>query len=120
MVLGIAGAASVLLVAYAERFRREGMSVFDAAWEGGCARLRALLMTMMAMTAGMVPLALAFGAGAEQAASLGRAVIGGLLAGTFATMLVLPAIYAIFQAKAPKFALSLDPDDPTSSRHETD
>lgn len=119
MVLGIAGADSILLIAYAERFRREGMSIFDAAWEGGCARLRALMMTVTAMTAGMFPLALAFGAGAEQAAPLGRAVIGGLVAGTFTTMLVLPAIYAIFQAKAPKFALSLDPDDPTSPRYET-
>jgi multidrug efflux pump subunit AcrB len=119
MVLGIAGADSILLIAYAERFRREGMSVFDAAWEGGCARLRALLMTVTAMTAGMVPLALAFGAGAEQAAPLGRAVIGGLIAGTLATMLVLPAIYAVFQAKAAKHSLSLDPDDPTSLHYET-
>ena len=119
MVLGIAGADSILLIAYAERFRREGMSVFDAAWEGGCARLRALLMTVTAMTAGMVPLALAFGAGAEQAAPLGRAVIGGLILGTLATMLVLPAIYAVLQAKAPTHSLSLDPDDPTSPHYET-
>ncbi|OFW41653.1 MAG: acriflavin resistance protein [Acidobacteria bacterium RIFCSPLOWO2_12_FULL_67_14] len=118
MVLGVAGADSILLLAYAERFRREGKSVFDAAWEGGCARLRALLMTVSAMTAGMIPLALAFGTGAEQAAPLGRAVIGGLLAGTFATMLILPAIYAVFQAKAPAHPLSLDPDDPTSPHYE--
>ena len=118
MVLGVAGADSILLIAYSERFRREGLSVFDAAWEGGCARLRALLMTVIAMTAGMIPLALAFGAGAEQAAPLGRAVIGGLLAGTITTMLVLPAIYAIFQSRAPKHSLSLDPDDPTSPNYE--
>ena len=118
MVLGIAGADSILLIAYAERFRREGNSVSDAAWEGGCARLRALMMTVTAMTAGMIPLALAFGAGAEQAAPLGRAVIGGLVAGTLATMFILPAIYAVFQAKAPRHPLSLDPDDPTSPYHE--
>jgi multidrug efflux pump subunit AcrB len=118
MVLGIAGADSILLIAYSERFRREGKSVFDAAWEGGCARLRALLMTVTAMTAGMLPLALAFGTGAEQAAPLGRAVIGGLIAGTFATMFVLPAIYAVLQAKAPTHSLSLDPDDPTSPHYE--
>ncbi|MGH9253921.1 MAG: efflux RND transporter permease subunit [Vicinamibacterales bacterium] len=118
MVLGIAGADSILLIAYAERFRREGRSVFDAAWEGGCSRLRALLMTASAMTAGMIPLTLAFGAGAEQAAPLGRAVIGGLLFGTLATMLVLPAFYAVLQAKVPKHSLSLDPDDPTSPQYE--
>lgn len=118
MVLGIAAADSILLVAYSERFRREGRSVVDAAWEGGCARLRALLMTVTAMTAGMLPLALAFGTGAEQAAPLGRAVIGGLVAGTFATMLVLPAIYAMVQGKVPKQSLSLDPDDPASPYYE--
>jgi len=118
MVLGVAGADAILLIAYAERFRRNGKSVFDAAWDGGCARLRALLMTVSAMTAGMIPLALAFGTGAEQAAPLGRAVIGGLLFGTLGTMFVLPAIYAMFQANAPIHALSLDPDDPTSPHHE--
>ena len=118
MVLGIAGADSIMLLAYAERMRREGLPVFDAALEGGCARLRALMMTAIAMTAGMLPLALAFGEGAEQTAPLGRAVIGGLLASTLATMLVLPAVYAIFQTKAPKFALSLDPDDSTSPNYE--
>ena len=114
MVLGIAGADAILLLAYAERFRREGLSVFDAAWEGGCSRLRALLMTATAMSAGMLPLALAFGQGAEQAAPLGRAVIGGLLGGMLATMLILPALYAILQAKAPQSSLSLDPEDPRS------
>jgi multidrug efflux pump subunit AcrB len=118
MVLGVAGADSILLIAYAERFRREGRSVFDAAWEGGCARLRALLMTVTAMTAGMLPLALALGAGTEQTAPLGRAVIGGLLVSTLATMLVLPAIYAIFQARASRVSLSLDPDDPKSPNYE--
>jgi multidrug efflux pump subunit AcrB len=118
MVLGIAGADAILLIAYAERFRREGMSALDAASEAGSARLRALLMTVSAMVAGMLPLALGFGEGGEQIAPLGRAVIGGLLASTLATMLVLPAIYAIFQAKAPKSALSFDPDDPKSPNYE--
>jgi multidrug efflux pump subunit AcrB len=75
-------------------------------------------MTAAAMTAGMLPLALAFGEGSEQAGPLGRAVIGGLLGGMAATMLVLPAIYAILQGRAPKYSLSLDPDDPTSPNYE--
>ncbi len=118
MALGIAAADSILLVAYAERFRREGCSVFDAAWEGGCARLRPLLMVMSAMAVGMIPIAIGIGEGGEQAAPLGRAVIGGIIPATFATMLVLPAIYAIFQQKSPQHPLSLDPDDPGSSNYE--
>ena len=120
MVLGIAGADAILLIAYAERFRREGMSTVEAAWEAGSARLRALLMTVSAMVAGMMPLALGFGEGGEQIAPLGRAVIGGLLASTLATMFVLPVIYAIFQANAPKYSLSLDPDDPHSPNYEAE
>jgi multidrug efflux pump subunit AcrB len=120
MVLGIAGADAILLIAYAERFRREGRSTVEAAFEAGSARLRALMMTVLAMVAGMMPLALGFGEGGEQIAPLGRAVIGGLLASTLATMFVLPAIYAIFQANAPKYSLSLDPDDPDSPNFEAE
>jgi multidrug efflux pump subunit AcrB len=118
MALGVAGADSILLVAYAERYRREGMSVVNAAWEGGCARLRALLMTVSGMTVGMIPMAMAWGEGGEQMAPLGRAVIGGLLMATLATMSFLPAIYAIFQKGARPHPPSLDPDDPESKYYE--
>ena len=118
MALGIAAADSILLVAYAERYRSQGLSVVDAAWEGGCARLRALLMTVTGMSVGMIPLALGIGGGGEQAAPLGRAVIGGLLMATLTTMTFLPAVYAVLQKGAKPYYPSLDPDDPTSKYYE--
>jgi multidrug efflux pump subunit AcrB len=75
-------------------------------------------MTALAMIVGMAPMALGLGEGGEQNAPLGRAVIGGLLGGTLATMFVLPALYAVFQRKAALHSLSLDPDDPTSRHYE--
>jgi multidrug efflux pump subunit AcrB len=110
MAVGIAVANAILLVSFAEAGRRAGASARDAAVEGGRGRLRAILMTAMAMIAGMVPIAV----GAEQAAPLGRAVIGGLLFATLATLTVLPAVYAILQKSAKTYSPSLDPTDPVS------
>ena len=78
--------------------------------EGATDRLRAVLMTATAMIAGMIPMAL----GSAQTAPLGRAVIGGLIAATVATLLVLPALYAILQSSARAGTVSLDPSDPES------
>lgn len=72
-------------------------------------------MTSMAMIAGMVPMALALGEGAEQTAPLGRAVIGGLLAATVATLAILPSVFSIVQERASRRSVSLDPDDPENS-----
>jgi hypothetical protein len=72
-------------------------------------------MTSCAMIAGMVPLALGLGEGGEQTAPLGRAVIGGLLAATLTTLLVLPSIFAVVQGSAGTRSPSLDPDDPHST-----
>jgi Cu/Ag efflux pump CusA len=71
-------------------------------------------MTSLAMIAGMIPMALAFGQGAEQTAPLGRAVIGGLAAATFATLFLLPTIFGIVQRRASIESRSLDPEDPQS------
>jgi hypothetical protein len=71
-------------------------------------------MTSCAMTAGMVPMALGWGEGGEQTAPLGRAVIGGLVAATAATLLVLPAVFALVQGRAGRASSSVDPDDPES------
>ena len=80
----------------------------------GGSRLRAILMTSGAMIAGMLPMALALGEAGQQNAPLGRAVIGGLVAATFATLLVLPSVFALVQARASAASVSLDPSDPNS------
>ena len=77
-------------------------------------RLRAILMTAMAMVFGMTPMAIGFAEGGSQTAPLGRAVIGGLILSTFATLTVLPLIYAIFQGRASVRSLSLNPLDSKS------
>jgi len=77
-----------------------------------------VLMTSAAMMAGMIPMALAIGEGAEATAPLGRAVIGGLAAATLATLLVLPAVYSLVLPPGRFASASLDPDDP-ESRHRT-
>ena len=78
------------------------------------ARIRPVLMTSLAMIAGMIPMALALGSGAEETAPLGRAVIGGLLFATIATLGILPSVFAAVQGGASTASASLDPDDPAS------
>jgi multidrug efflux pump subunit AcrB len=114
MAVGVAVANSILLVTFAERNRLEGREPFEAALEGASSRLRPILMTSGAMIAGMLPLALALGEGGEQTAPLGRAVIGGLAAATCATLLVLPAIFAMLTWRRGRASASLDPEDPQS------
>jgi len=118
MAIGISVANAILLVTFAEMSRREGRTTIESALEGGRGRLRAILMTATAMTAGMVPLAIGMGESGQQAAPLGRAVIGGLVVATFATLTVLPSVYAILQGRARQYSPSLDPDDPTSRYYE--
>jgi multidrug efflux pump subunit AcrB len=118
MALGISVANAILLVTFAEMNRQEGKPVLEAALEGARDRLRAILMTAAAMMAGMVPIALGIGEGAEQTAPLGRAVIGGLALATLATLTALPSVYAILQRKAGPGALSLDPTDPAGRYYE--
>ena len=113
MAIGISVANSILLVTFAERARLGGAVPRDAAIEGARSRIRAILMTATAMTAGMIPMAVASGERAL-AAPLGRAVIGGLVVATVATLTVLPAVYAIMQGRASTQSASLDPSDPSS------
>jgi AcrB/AcrD/AcrF family len=82
--------------------------------EGARSRLRPILMTSFAMIAGMIPMALGLSEGGEQTAPLGRAVIGGLIGATCATLIVLPAIFATLQSRPAQISASLDPDDPSS------
>jgi len=115
MAIGVAVANAILLVTFAERSRLSGVASRDAGVEGAQSRLRPILMTACAMIAGMVPLALGLGEGGEQTAPLGRAVIGGLAAATFATLLVLPAVFAVVQGRSSTRSASLDPDDSGST-----
>lgn len=118
MSVGIAVANSILLVTFAEFSRRAGADSVRAALEGARGRLRAILMTAAAMTAGMLPIALGIGEGAEQTVPLGRAAIGGLLAATFATLAILPALYAILQRRAATLPPSLLPRDFDGRTHD--
>src|SRR5262249_42304641 len=118
MAIGVSAANAILLVTFAEHYRREGQPADVAATEGARSRLRPILMTSTAMIAGMVPLALAFGEGGEQTARLGRAVIGGLAASTIAVLTILPSIFAIVQRRASRASASLHPDDDGSDEQE--
>jgi multidrug efflux pump subunit AcrB len=114
MAIGVAVANAILLVTFAEQARRGGGSSLATAIEAAQARMRPVLMTSAAMIAGMAPMALAIGEGAEATAPLGRAVIGGLTAATLATLIVLPSVYSLVQSPASGTSPSLDPDDPES------
>jgi multidrug efflux pump subunit AcrB len=118
MAVGVAMANAILLVTFAEDTRREGVAAAEAAIQSAAARLRPILMTSCAMLAGMLPMALGFGESGDQSAPLGRAVIGGLLGATVATLIVLPSMFAVIQRKATLKSSSLDPDDSASSYFE--
>jgi multidrug efflux pump subunit AcrB len=118
MSIGIAVANAILLVTFAEHSRRHGGSDLPPAIHAAGARMRAVLMTSAAMIAGMIPMALALGEGADATAPLGRAVIGGLATATFATLFVLPSVYSLVQQSASVASASMDPDDPESTYRE--
>jgi multidrug efflux pump subunit AcrB len=99
MSLGVATANSVLIVSFARTNLHEGVDSISAALNAGGTRLRAVLMTALAMIIGMLPMSLGLGEGGEQNAPVGRAVIGGLIVATIATLLFVPAVFAIFHRK---------------------
>jgi multidrug efflux pump subunit AcrB len=98
MSIGVATSNSILLVSFANEVREADaeLDVREAARRAAHTRLRPVVMTALAMILGMLPMALALGAGSAQNAPLGRAVIGGLIAATLMTLFVVPAIYSIF------------------------
>jgi multidrug efflux pump subunit AcrB len=120
MAVGVATANAILLVTFAGRAWANGASAVDAAVEGARSRVRPILMTSCAMIAGMIPLALGLGDGGDQTAPLGRAVIGGLAAGTLATLFVLPACFALVMGRSPAYSTSLSPFNPTSRHYVPD
>lgn len=94
MCVGVATANSILVVSFAKDAVRDGASPVEAAVDAGFSRFRPVVMTALAMIVGMIPMALGFGEGGEQNAPLGRAVIGGLLLATVASLFFVPAVFA--------------------------
>jgi multidrug efflux pump subunit AcrB len=110
MCMGVATANSVLVISFArERYEELGDPI-AAALEAGFVRFRPVLMTALAMIIGMAPMALGLGEGGEQNAPLGRAVIGGLIFATFATLMFVPVVFSMVHKKqGAKGAASLEP-----------
>jgi multidrug efflux pump subunit AcrB len=103
MSIGVATANSILLVNFANDLRETGADSVTAALEAGYTRLRPVVMTALAMIVGMLPMALGIGEGGEQNAPLGRAVIGGLLLATVATLVFVPVIYSVLRRTPPRY-----------------
>src|SRR6266571_2094180 len=99
MCMGVATANSILIVSFAKERLAEHANAVAAAIESGVTRFRPVLMTALAMIIGMIPMALGMGDGGEQNAPLGRAVIGGLLCATVATLIFVPAVFSIFHGR---------------------
>ncbi len=118
MCLGVSVSNSVMLVTFMNDHWKGGAPSIEAAVVGSSDRLRPILMTACAMTIGMVPMALALEEGSQMQAPLGRAVIGGLVMSTFATLLVIPSIFALLIGGAVARSPSIYPDDPESSRYD--
>jgi len=99
MCMGVATANSILIVSFAKERLAEHANAVEAAIEAGFTRFRPVLMTALAMIVGMIPMALGLGEGGEQNAPLGRAVIGGLLLATVATLMFVPAVFGMFHGR---------------------
>jgi CzcA family heavy metal efflux pump len=99
MCMGVATANSILMVSFARERLDEGLSATQAALQAGYVRIRPVLMTALAMIIGMVPLSLGLGEGGEQNAPLGRAVIGGLVVATFATLFFVPCVFSLVHGR---------------------
>ena len=118
MCLGVSVSNSVMMVTFMDEHWKAGKPSTEAAIIGASERLRPILMTACAMTVGMVPMALAFERGSQMEAPLGRAVIGGLVMSTFATLLVLPSIFALVIGKKEPRSPSLYPGNPESAHYD--
>ena len=99
MCMGVATANSILMVSFARDRMQAGVKAVQAALEAGYTRIRPVLMTALAMVIGMFPMSLGLGEGGEQNAPLGRAVIGGLLFATVATLFFVPSVFAIVHSR---------------------
>jgi multidrug efflux pump subunit AcrB len=114
MSVGVSIANAVLLITNAEQLRKHNGNAWQSAREAAALRLRPILMTSVAMVVGMVPMAAGLGEAGDQVSPLARAVIGGLIASTFSTLLILPSVFAWVQGKTSTASVSLDPEDKES------
>jgi multidrug efflux pump subunit AcrB len=114
MSVGVSISNAVLLVTNAEELRLHNGDALKSAREAVALRIRPILMTSLAMIVGMIPMASGLGEGGDQTSPLGRAVIGGLFASTFAALFILPLLFAWVQGNATTQSVSLDPEDKQS------
>ena len=112
MCMGVATANSILMVSFAREQLDEGKSAQDAAIEAGFVRIRPVLMTALAMVIGMLPMAVGLGEGGEQNAPLGRAVIGGLVFATFATLFFVPCVFSMIHGRRARKAAQFESQSP--------
>ncbi|MDB5111420.1 MAG: acriflavin resistance protein [Mucilaginibacter sp.] len=114
MSVGVSISNAVLLITNAEQIRMTNGDAILSAKEAAALRLRPILMTALAMVVGMIPMASGLGEAGDQSSPLGRAVVGGLIASTFAALLILPLAFAWGQEKSTTQSVSLDPEDAES------
>jgi len=117
MSVGVSVSNAVLMITNAEHLRMHNGDALESAREAAALRLRPILMTSLAMIVGMIPMAAGLGEGGDQASPLARAVIGGLIASTFAALLILPLAFAWVQGNATTNSVSLDPEDKESKHY---
>ncbi|MDX2079209.1 MAG: efflux RND transporter permease subunit [Terrimicrobiaceae bacterium] len=115
MVVGVSTANSVLVTSFAQDLWRRGLPGAQAAVEAATTRLRPVCMTALTMILGVLPMALGFGEGGEQNAPLGRAVIGGLAFGTFASLLLVPFVFSMMKRRPPCIKDAIEPEPALAS-----
>ncbi|WP_212004860.1 efflux RND transporter permease subunit [Chitinophaga sp. HK235] len=114
MSVGVSISNAVLLITNAEQIRKTNGNAMVSAKEAAALRMRPIAMTALAMVVGMIPMASGLGEAGDQSSPLGRAVVGGLIASTFAALFILPLAFAWGQGKATTQSVSLDPEDEES------
>ncbi|MET1055769.1 MAG: efflux RND transporter permease subunit [Pedobacter sp.] len=117
MSVGVSVANAVMLITNAEELRQQNGDALKSAREAAGLRLRPIIMTSAAMVVGMLPMAIGEGEGGDAIAPLGRAVIGGLIASTFAVLLILPMVFTWVMGSVPLKSPSLDPEDEESEHY---
>jgi multidrug efflux pump len=120
MLIGLVTKNGILIVEFANQQRQRGLSPVEAVREAAIARFRPVLMTSLATILGILPIALALGAGSESRRSMGIAVVGGMTIGTILTLLVIPAIYTFLTSKTHVRSSTEEPAEPAEAREEKD